>query len=178
MPARRRRQNENIYVCEAMCAGTWSCQSDGSCSRIVTIVERRKMAVGAPGKNAANWREKSGYNMVHRPGSAWRIPHPMAHFPHRLVPCLHAVRPKMTPRFRRLLAVARGQAPRPGIVEDRSSSAHHHHRIRSIKTVISTFWHFQHPKSRGEILEIAGKNPRNRGEESIKSRGFSRRSRG
>ena len=57
-----------------------------------------------------------------------------------------AVRPKMTPRFRRLLAVSRGQAPRPGVVEDRSSCAHHHRRIKSTKTV-SAFWHFPHPKS-------------------------------
>ena len=65
-----------------MCAGTWSCESDGSCSRIVTIVERRKMAVGAPGKNAANWREKSGYNIAFLRCSHRRLlrvagPHPL-----------------------------------------------------------------------------------------------------
>ena len=49
-----------------------------------------------------------------------RISHPMVHLPSRLVPCLRvvtAVRPNMTSRFRRILAVAWGQAPRPGIVE-------------------------------------------------------------
>ena len=45
----------------------------------------------------------------------------MAHLPSSLVPWLRAVTavlPNMTSRFRRILAVAWGQAPRPGIVED------------------------------------------------------------
>ena len=42
---------------------------------------------------------------------------------------------KMTSRFRRLPDVTRGQAPRPALVEDRSSYGHHNHRIRSSKTV-------------------------------------------
>ena len=61
----------------------------------------------------------------------------------------HAVRPKMTPRFRRLPAMTRGQAPRPGVVEDRSSCADHHYRIRSMKTV-SSLYHFP-LKNSGEI---------------------------
>ena len=45
----------------------------------------------------------------------------MAHLPSSRVPGLRAitaVRPNMTTRFRRILAVAWGQAPRPGIVQD------------------------------------------------------------
>ena len=40
-----------------------------------------------------------------------------------------------------------GQAPRPALVEDRSSYGHHNHRIRSSKTV-STFCHFHPAQSR------------------------------
>ena len=58
----------------------------------------------------------------------------------RAVGSCHA-RPKMTSRFRRLPAMTRGQAPRPGVVEDRSSCADHHHRIRSMK-MGSSFYQF------------------------------------
>ena len=51
----------------------------------------------------------------------------------RLVSCVMI--PRMTSRFRRVPTVARLQAPRPAVVEDRSSSAHHHRRIWSTKTV-------------------------------------------
>ena len=85
---------------------------------------------------------------------------------------------KMTSRFRRLPAVTMGQAPRPAIVEDRSSSEHHNHRIWSMKTVKAHFVIFpmqnrreNSPKLRGNIPGIAGKNPWNRGEKSPKSRG-------
>ena len=92
---------------------------------------------------------------------------------------------KMTPRFRGLAAVTRGQEPRPDIVEDRSSSVHHHHCMRSVKTV-STFYHFPlentpgnfpgisgeiSPELRGNFPGIAGKFPRNRGEISPESQG-------
>ena len=55
-----------------------------------------------------------------------RISHSMAHLPSSLVPCpraVTAVRPNMTSRFRRILAVACGQSPRPGTVEDGAFNA-------------------------------------------------------
>ena len=61
----------------------------------------------------------------------------------------------------------RGQAPRAGVVEDRSSCADHHHRIWSMKTV-SSLCHFPmkitgeiSPESRGNFPGIAGKFPGN-----------------
>ena len=75
---------------------------------------------------------------------------------------------KMTSRFRRLPAETRGQAPRPAIVEDRSSSAHHHRRIRSTKTV-STYYHFPLEKAPGNF-------PGKSGEISQGSDVFARRS--
>ena len=79
----------------------------------------------------------------------------------RAVGSCHA-RPKMTSRFRRLPAMTRGQAPRPGVVEDRSSCADHHHRIWSMKTV-SSLYHFPmkisgeiSPELRGIFPGIAG----------------------
>jgi hypothetical protein len=67
---------------------------------------------------------------------------------------------KMTSRYRRLPAETRSQAPRPGIVEDRSSSVHHHHCMRSVKTV-STFYHFPLENTPGNFPGIAGKFPGN-----------------
>jgi hypothetical protein len=46
-------------------------------------------------------------------------------------------RPEMDPRNRRMPAIKRGQAPRPGLVEDRSSCVHHWHQLRSQETVSS-----------------------------------------
>ena len=91
----------------------------------------------------------------------------------RAVGSCHA-RPKMTSGFRRLPAMTRGQAPRPGVVEDRSSCADHHHRIWSMKTV-SSLYHYP-LKIPGRFPGIAGKFPRNRGEISRESDAFARRS--
>ena len=88
-----------------------------------------------------------------------------AHFAHKCTSRtadVRAVRPKMTSQFHRLPAVARGRAPPPGIVEDRSSCAHDL-RIWSMKTV-SSFCHFPPSKS-------PGKTPGNCGEKSPQLRG-------
>ena len=77
---------------------------------------------------------------------------------------------KVTSRFRRLAAVTRGQASRPDIVDDRSSSVHHHHCMRSVKSV-STFYHFPLENTPGNSRECPGKFPPNRGEVSPESRG-------
>ena len=99
----------------------------------------------------------------------------------RAVGSCHA-RPKMTSRFRRLPAMTRGQAPRPGVVEDRSSCADHHHRIWSMKTV-SSICNFPlkisgeiSPELRGIFPGIAGKFPLNSGEISRESDAFAGRS--
>jgi hypothetical protein len=42
-----------------------------------------------------------------------------------------ALRPEMIPRFCRITAVARSQAPRQDLVEDRCSCVHHQHLLRS-----------------------------------------------
>jgi hypothetical protein len=77
----------------------------------------------------ANTSSKQTFAAPHRPHAS-STPQPIF-----LEASSLALRPKMTSRFCRIPAVARGQAPRPGIVEDWSSSAHHNHRIRSMKTV-------------------------------------------
>ena len=172
MRADRAAGTEKSAVQVSMCAGTCLHQSRFSHASIVGINSapkkhmfcRRIAAVRKP----AHRREKFGYIVppppphrrrspsppllpiaaakVCRPPRRRRSPSPPRSAALPVAAAPRAVRPKMTPRFRRLLAVSRGQAPRPGVVEDRSSSEHQHRRIWSTKTV-SAFWHFPHPKS-------------------------------